>query len=492
MPLIRNMLDTSAAIVAAVSIGIMTCSPALVYGQNPQQSPAQSYKSSVVFTTDTVVVSLTDAIDRAIDISPELAASEAETGKAVSLHNLAKASRFLTQFELTSAFSTAPALINPNGSPTDQLYLDPDVRNDWENGSLFSRVDVRAVQPLFTWGEMTGNIRAAEYGIDVRHGVERATAQTVVNRTAEMYFNLLLTEALYRVTEEAGIQVDAAVKQISDLIESGDEGVDQADLFDVQITKQEFIRGVIAVEQRRETAAAALSRQMILPEGTVVRTAATVLRTVNFEQMPLSYYQQLALLQRPEMDQVESGRLARNQLVTVAKSDYYPKLFLAANATYSYAQNRYRQLNPYVGDPFLSRSIRAGIGITQKLNFSQTRARVERARFDEIAIQSQQDALHQLILFEVESAYRNVIIASAAVEANAEALKISKEWLRSEQINFDLEIGDSQNLVRVVKRNLETILADFEARYVYNVAVLRLLASTGTLEASVQNGIFVE
>jgi outer membrane protein TolC len=136
--------------------------------------------------------------------------------------------------------------------------------------------------------------------------------------------------------------------------------------------------------------------------------------------------------------------------------------------------------------------VRAGIGISQKLNFSQTKARVERARYDEVALESQEEILHQVIQFEVESAYRDVIIAKSAVEANAEGLRISKEWLRSEQINFDLEIGDSQNLVRVVKRNLEAVLADFEARYAYNVAVLRLLAATGILEASVQNGIFVE
>ena len=471
---------------------IFGSSPDAVLAQSSDTDAGMAGPTNANFAADTVVVSLQQAINRALDISPEVSASEAETGKAISLFNLAKASRYLTQFELTSAFSTAPAIDNPNNTPTDALYLDPDVRNDWENWSPFSRVDVRAVQPLFTWGEMSGNIRAAEYGVDVQRGIDRATTQLVVNRTAEMYFRLLLTEALFRVTEEAGDQVDAAEKQIADLIEAGDEGVDEADLFDVQITKQEFVRGVVRVEQQMETAAAALSRQMILEDGTVVRTAASVLRTVEFEQLPLSYYQQLALQQRPEIAQAESGLLARNQLVKVAKSDFYPKIFLAADATYSYAANRYRQPNLYVGDPFLSRSIRAGIGISQKLNFSQTKARVERARFEEIAVESQGDALHQLILFEVESAYRDVIIARAAVDANAKALQISKEWLRSEQINFDLEIGDSQNLVRVVKRNLETVLADFEARYAYNVAVLRLLGSTGTLEVSVQNGTFVE
>ena len=444
------------------------------------------------FAADTVTVTLKDATERAIRVSPEMSASRSDTKKAEALYNFAKANRFLSEFELTSVFSTSPAISNPNNTPTDRLYLDPDVRNDWENVSLFSRVDVRAIQPVYTWGELSGNIRAAAYGVDVKEEAVRATSQRVVGRSAEMYYNLLLTEALFRVTEDAGKQVDEAEDLIAELLEAGDEDVDEADLFDVQITKQEFLRGVVAVEQKMQTAAAALSRQMILPEGTVVRTVAPVLKTATFELMPLDHYHALALEHRSELAQLKAGRQARSELVIVAKSEYFPKLFIAADATYSFTQNRHRQLNPYVGDPFLARSLRAGVGIKQKLNFSQTRARVERARYEEAILDSQGEALYQLILFEVESAYRNVIISDAAVTANAEALRISKEWLRTEQVNFDLEIGDSQNLVRVVKRNLETLLADFRARFDYNVAILRLLAFTGTLEASLENGIFLE
>lgn len=444
------------------------------------------------FEADTVRVSLRETTRRAVEVSPEISASRSATRKAEALSRFAKANRFLTEFELTTAFSTSPALSNPNNTPTDRLYLDPDVRNDWDNTSLFSRIDIKALQPIFTWGELSGNIRAAAYGVEVQEETVRATSQTVLSRSAEMYYNLLLTTALFRITREAGNQLDEAVDKITELLDSGDEDVDEADLFDVQITRQEFRRGVIAVEQSMKTASAALARLMILPEGTVVRTAAPVLKTVEFELLSLDTYQSLALQYRPELGQLNAGRMARSELVTVAKSEYYPKLFLAADVTYSLARNRYRQRNPFVSDPFLSRSIRAGIGIRQKLNFSQTRARVERARFDEIILESQGEALYQLVLFEVEAAYRNVITAEAAVSANAEALRISKEWLRTEQVNFDLEIGDSQNLVRVVKRNLETTLGDYRSRFEYNAAVLKLLAATGTLEASLENGIFVE
>ncbi len=97
-----------------------------------------------------------------------------------------------------------------------------------------------------------------------------------------------------------------------------------------------------------------------------------------------------------------------------------------------------------------------------------------------------------MILFEVEDAFRNVIIARSAVDTEAEALRISKNWLRNEEINFDLDLGDTENLVRAVKSNLERQAASHQAIYDYNVAVLKLLETSGILTKTLQSGTFVE
>jgi outer membrane protein TolC len=140
-----------------------------------------------LFETDTVTVSLTEAIGRAIDISPEMSASRSATKKAEALRSFAKANRFLTEFELSSGFATAPGISNPNNTPNDQLYLDPDVRNDWDNWGVFSTVGIRALQPVFTWGKISGSVRAAGYGVEIEEEGIRATSQNVALRSAELY-----------------------------------------------------------------------------------------------------------------------------------------------------------------------------------------------------------------------------------------------------------------------------------------------------------------
>jgi outer membrane protein TolC len=450
---------------------------------SPQDAPARH---------DTVSVTLESAVRAALEGSPDLLAVVARQDFAGARLNFARAHRFLTDFTATSAQSTAPGLKNDEGIPRDALYLDPDVRNDWDDLSPFNRLEVELTQPIFTWGEISGSVSAAAHGIDVEEAAVAQQELEVALRTGRLYYGMLLAEALGRLAAEAEDIVGRAIGELESQIEEGATDVDEADLFQVQIAEQEVIRRVVEVEQRLHTARSGLARQMLLPEGAVTDAGDRILAPVPFELDDLSVYSRIALMNRPELAGTDAGLEAREALVRVARSDYYPKLFLAATARYGYAADRYRQRNPYVSDPFLSRSVQAGLGFRQNLNFAQTSAKVEQARSEAAEVRHQGDAARQLVLFEVEEAYRNVIVARTAVETGDEALLISREWLQSEEINFDLDIGDAENLVRAVQSNLELQAAQNQFVHDYNLAVLRLLKATGTLSQVVLGGTFVE
>lgn len=99
-----------------------------------------------------MLVDLSEALDRSLEVSPEVDAAEAKRAFSDARLSLARTSRFLTDFSATSAHSFAPALDNPNNTAANRLYLDPDVRNDWDDLSPFNRIEFEAIQPLWTWG----------------------------------------------------------------------------------------------------------------------------------------------------------------------------------------------------------------------------------------------------------------------------------------------------------------------------------------------------
>ena len=430
---------------------------------------------------DTLSVDLAGAIGRALDGSPEVGIDVAGRDFAAARYRQARAARFATEFTATSGHAVAPGL-DRNGSvlPENALYLGPEVRNDWEQIRPYNQIEVEVLQPLYTWGELGGNIRAAQAGLEVEAAVVDGTRETVALRTAELVVGLQLTDALERLGAETESVLGRARTELERLLDEGDPDVDDAALFQLRLFEQETRARLAELEQNRLLARSALARQLLAPGATV--RAGDALAPLPTPEQSLADYQALALQHRSEIGQAGAGLRAREALVDVAKSDYYPKLFISVRGNARYAEGRPNQSNPFISDGFSSGSgVRAGVGVRQNLAFAQTRARVEQAQAQAEEVRYQATAAEQLVLFEVEEAYRRVQTRRAALEARTEARQLSGQWERTEQVNFDLGLGSTAGLTGATRARLEAEAAYLGAIQAYNVAVLRLLAATGTL-----------
>ena len=429
---------------------------------------------------DTVRVSLQESIDWALRVSPDLEAARASERFAEARSDMARRSRFLTEMSFEAAFSAVPGLTNPNRQPVDALYLDPEVRNDFSSISPYAQTRFDLLQPIHTFGALRGNMRAAEYGAQVEGGVVRAAELAVMLRAADLYFNVLLTDALYNLTEDAAEVVEQAQEEIMRLLDEGDPEVDEADRYQVLITEQELQRRTREVREQRLLARSGLRRQLMLSAGTTVVLEESALEPMAFLMQPLEDYYDIARSNRPELIQARAGLLAREAQYQVARAEYYPQIFFGLSSSVTGAANRHRQPNPFISDAFRRSSARVGIGFRQKLNFALTKTRVRQAEARRDEVQSLLRAAEELVLYSVEEAYRNVTIAESALAAQDSSLAISKEWLRVETINFDLDLGSTENLIDAVQANLELEARYLEAVQAFNRAVLGLQHALGT------------
>ena len=450
---------------------------------------------------DTVAVTLADAMIRALEESPEVDQRRAQEQFASARREEAQANRFLTDVSLSTAHSFAPGLDGldtvPPGTSEDELYLQPGVTNDWSPEALrpFSRFEITVQQPLWTWGELSGSIEAAQRGVDVEAARVEQKALEVAVRAGETYYSLLLTEALDRLADRTQEVIDRAKREVNRLLDEGDESVSQADLFQTRLTEEETERRIVQIEQNQKTARSALRRQLFLSDRVRVEPMDDELQPLSFSVHPdsLDHYIGQALQNRPEVEQAEAGVKARRALVDVARSDYYPKIALQASLSQSVTlPERPNPDNAFVGDSFMGTGTRTGIGLQQNLNFGQTRAQVEQAEAELNAVQYQRTAAEQLVRFEVEEAYRSLLTAQAAVESRDRSTTIAGEWLRTEQVNFDLDLGDTEDLIKAVRADLEARAQYLQTVRQYNVAVLDLLRATGTLADRARSGTLLD
>ena len=146
----------------------------------------------------------------------------------------------MPELQVTTAHSLAPGLKGRGDTPTTELYLNPDVANDWDDLGPFNRIEAEVLQPLITWGELSSSIKAARHGYEIEDASVRDTEAEIALRTGQLFTGLLLTEELFRLTDRTGDVLEQAKDEINRLLEEGAEDVDDADLFQVQISEQEF------------------------------------------------------------------------------------------------------------------------------------------------------------------------------------------------------------------------------------------------------------
>ena len=491
-------MSTRVLLVVVVLVAAGPATPA-----HPQQTPADTLAAPADTLApapapqDTLRVGLFEAVARSLRKSPEVARRRAQLDHAQARHYQAKASRYVPELSVNTVHSLAPGLDRSgvsDGIPDDGLYLDPSVENDWTPGALrpFNGATIEFGQPVYTWGELEQSIDAARHNETVESAGIEEKALEVAFRTAELYYNVLLTRQLSRLTGEARSKLSRAEREVRQLLQEGDSTVTDADLFQLQIQQQKFRRRVVELRQRRRTAAGGLRRQLFAPAGTAVLPSTPLLEPVGFEQRPLDFYVDRARKNRPELEQAAAGVEARQALLEVAKSNYYPKLFIGGRFGQRYAAGRPNQESAYINENFVGSTTEAAFSIRQDLSFHTTRANVRQARAELAEVRAQQRAARQLVPLEVEEAWRNLASARGALEAQDRAFQLGKEWERLEQTNYDLGFGSTENLTSAIQSRLQLQIDYYRAVRDYNVAVMKLLRVVGLLNEPKKAGTLVD
>src|SRR5690606_28103476 len=156
--------------------------------------------------------------------------------------NQAKSQRILPRIDLQTAHGLVPAVKSEvPGLPEGQYYLDPNLKNDWYDWGVFTRVEINTLQPIYTWGAIGNAINAAKQGVIVAEAEYAGQQADYELRLMELYYSRLLAMELQQLVNEAWGQIEDAEVKIEELIEEGEEDLEDADLFQFRIFKHEFI-----------------------------------------------------------------------------------------------------------------------------------------------------------------------------------------------------------------------------------------------------------
>lgn len=405
---------------------------------------------------DTLSITLPEFLERGISNSGQVAYEGGKVDLAKNRVQTAKAQRIFPRLDLNTQHGVVPGVVSRRDDLGEgEYYLDPDLENDWENWAVFTRAELTATQPIYTWGAIRNAVKAAEAGAksaQYEFGAVKAEAE---KQLFELYYSYLLAIEISRILEDANDKVDQAEKGINNMREEGNSDLEESDIFKFEIFKSEFVTRRIEVQESLDYIKRVWNYALQAEPGVVYIPESNFLDPVPYELEEYEFYRSNAMNERPELRGVEFGITALEKRLEAEKARQYPMFFLGITGSFANTPNRPRQTNPFIRNNTNYGSVGVGFGIRQNLNIFSMRASVNKAKIEYKRVNDLEKAVSDQIILDLNERYREATVAETRMQQTEEALATTRKWVRNEQLNMDMGFGSAENLLEAIQKELE-------------------------------------
>lgn len=425
-------------------------------------------------------ITLDQAIRQALDSNRDLAAARLDLATARGQVREAWSAVYPT-IDATASYTRnldvpgqfLPAIIfDPEADPDELVLVRFGSDNNWFG-------NLRLEQPLFRAGVFLGLGAASRYE---RLQVEtvRGSAQEIVTRTKQLYFDVLLAEEAVRLNEESVRRVRQALEETQAMQRAGLVGD-----YDVLRLEVELANLEPALRRARNDAAAArrnLAVQLAMEDVEDLRVAGALgsidlspdgdrtdplLASFGVDIETADNLVALAMRNRSDIRQVELTEDLRRTELRAEQAGYLPEISLFANYQFSAQANG--GVNPF--DWGSGRSVRspsAGIQVTVPIfggfrrpaRTDQLRAGLAQVRTqaEQLAAQVENEVL--TLVDRVEEARMRAIAQQRAVTQATRGYEIASAQFR-EGLGSRLELTDAEVALRESEFNFAQAVHDY-------------------------------
>lgn len=409
-----------------------------------------------------MLLSLDDCIRIALQSAPELGEAQADIELTASKLSEAQAYRY-PRLEVTTLLGPAPGARREDFSRTDKTFKFGEL-------TWFTGTDATLIQPLYTFGKISENMKAATHGIEVDRSRKEQRAHEIALKVQEYYYGLLLAREMKELVLEVQETLDKAREKARKLIDQGSDSADELDIYKLDAFTGEVSKYREEALKGEALALAALKTRLGLPINAPLDIASERLFTIDVEAPPYETLVEKASERRPEFRQIAEGLKARSALVEAAKASYYPDIFVGALLSWAYAEERDRIHNPYISDQFKHLYGGVALGARWKLDFGITGAKVaaERAQYNRLL--STRDFATANIPLQVKKFYLELKEAENSIAATKSAYTNSKKWAVTALANFDFGVGPAKEIFEALQAYARMRGAYFQSIYNYRIA----------------------
>ena len=345
----------------------------------------------------------------------------------------------------------------------------------------FIRVEVNALQPVWTWGRLQAASDAAEAGAEARRYLVDDTANAIRHRVLQLVMGIRLTTRLLAI----GADVQSALKQADERVQkslkANDGEISPEDRYRIEIFRSQLTQRLADGERALRIARVGLAATLALEPEQLQLRDDPLPDTTQIKSPDLALALTDAEHQRPDLKALDKGIVAKEADVKASRAELLPQFGLVGQFAWSRAPGRDTITNPYVGDYFNALTIGAALGIRQNLSFWTVITQTNKKEAELNTLRKQRAGAVRAIHLEVETAMAELNAAITKREAAAKAVAAGRSWFRSATLNFGVGVGDGRDLIDAYRGYAEAQYGDAQATFDLLAAQSRLEQVTGRM-----------
>jgi len=440
-------------------------------------------------------LTLPELLDQARAAYPGLHASAAAT--AAMEAQVSEARRYwLPSGELLSLLSPSPGvscqpppgLVN-DGSVSDQTFREQNCLSTSSNEAsisnvswrqVFTRTEVRLIQPIWDFGKISAGVAAARAGVEVSREREAGARADLELNVRKAYYGLKLARELIATLEEGSSYVDEGQKKIEGDLAKGIGTATVTDKLRLRTVRAEVDARLLEAKRMANLARDGL-RALLGPDAPAdLDVDDDALEPIEVKQRPVGFYEDQARFHRPEVRLLDHALRAKHALADLERRKEYPDLVLVGTATLAYAGGVDNPQNAFLSHYFNSRSAGVAAALRMQLDLGPRMARADRTQAEATEIEHRRVESLGGITFEVRKAYGELTEAQARTEAVHKGEKAGKAWISAVAQNFTLGLAEARDLSDALLAFFTMRARYLQSVYDLNIAASALTRATGT------------
>jgi len=323
--------------------------------------------------------------------------------------------------------------------------------------------------PLFTGGRLTSGFKQAKYNLESTKEVVRQSKHVTVFNTKTAFFGYLLAKEFVAVAEEAERVAEENLENVKDMYEVG--MASKMDLLRSEVRLTNMQPQII--EARNSMRLAELNLKTLLGIDLSQPVAITGALIYKPYEPDLEECVNIALLNRPEVKQLDLQRKMAGETLKLSRAGYLPNL--AISGTYNFWADKF-SFQEDTWSSFYSVNLVLNIpifnGLKESAQVAQSKAMIKE-------IELNQKALRDAVEFDVRQSVLMLQEAKESLLSQEKNIEQAKESLRITQLNFNEGMATTLDVISAEAAYSQAQVNYSQALYNYVVATAELDRAMG-------------